>query len=88
MTGKILNVEDLDKLINMVTRLTNPLPLSEVMIFGEAVAREQYLKDLEIFDDLEEPCPHEPHTIKLECRFCYTEIKQKALKGWWANANR
>ena len=64
----------LEELLNMVTKLENPLPLSEVRIFGRAIAKD-------ILDELEEKCNCYPDfdfmDTKGACPACRRNIKSK-----------
>ena len=64
----------LEELLNMVTKLENPLPLSEVRIFGRAIAKD-------ILDELEEKCNCYPdfdfEDIKGACPRCRRNIRSK-----------
>jgi len=67
-------MDKLDETLNMVTKLENPLPLSEVIIFGKAIARD-------IFDEMEEKCTCYPDfdfmDAKGACPACRRNIKSK-----------
>ena len=67
-------MDRLEELLNMVTKLENPLPLSEVIIFGKAIARD-------IFDEMEEKCTCYPDfdfmDTKGACPACRRNIKSK-----------
>ncbi len=70
----------------ILARVNNKVDLNSVIfIWLQGIAKAQdtktaHLVATEMIKELEEPCPHESHYLKLECRFCLAEIKQRWLK--------
>ena len=78
-----LKPEEMDKIINMATKLTNPMPLLEVMRFGDAVANASANNVVRVLIKWgDEHCPHAgpPGDDLIQqrkyCNACWNELKK------------